>query len=48
MVDDAAIKRILEAGSSPDAAVKDLVATANANGGLDNITALVVRVALRS
>jgi protein phosphatase len=48
MVDDASLKKIIEAASTPELAVEQLVVTANANGGLDNITALVVRVALRS
>lgn len=44
MVTDEGLTRILTSAGSPAAAVKDLVAAANAEGGLDNITALVVAV----
>lgn len=43
MLDDAEINRIL-AGSPPRDAVRKLVAAANARGGVDNITAVVVWV----
>lgn len=44
MLDDAAIARVLAGAADPRQAARALVAQANAAGGDDNITALVVRV----
>ena len=43
MVEDAAIRKVL-ASSEPAAAVRELIDAANAAGGADNITAVVVKV----
>jgi protein phosphatase len=42
MIDDAAIQGALAAGTEPGAAADALVAAANAAGGVDNISAVVV------
>lgn len=44
MVKDSEIARIAAAEKSPSEIVEDLVATANANGGKDNISVIVIRV----
>jgi serine/threonine protein phosphatase PrpC len=44
MMPDAEVARVLLEAAGPDAAVQRLVDDANARGGLDNITVLVVRV----
>lgn len=43
-VEDADILRLIRAAPSPQAACRDLIAAANANGGPDNITAVIVQV----
>ena len=43
MVPDDEIARMVEAAESPEAAVTRLVAEANARGGVDNVTVLVLR-----
>lgn len=47
MLSDDALLRIMEMASSSEEAVAQLVASANEAGGLDNITALVVRLTPR-
>jgi serine/threonine protein phosphatase PrpC len=44
MIDDLRLHQILQASDDPDALVDALVAEANRMGGLDNITAIVVRI----
>jgi len=44
MIDDPRLHQILQASDDPDALVDALVAEANRMGGLDNITAIVVRI----
>lgn len=44
MIDDPRLHQILEASSEPDELVDQLVAEANRMGGLDNITAIIVRI----
>jgi protein phosphatase len=44
MVSDVEIRGVLLGSSSPDDAVRGLVEKANAGGGKDNITVIVVRV----
>ncbi len=44
MVDDARLQQILVSGASPGRVVDALIAEANGRGGLDNITAVVVKV----
>jgi serine/threonine protein phosphatase PrpC len=44
MVDDDALAAILRAPGSPEKWVERMVAEANRRGGLDNITALIVRI----
>jgi protein phosphatase len=44
MVDDAEIERLLVASTSPEVAVESLIAAANASGGKDNVSVIVVRV----
>jgi protein phosphatase len=44
MVDDASIEEVLRTGTSPANAVEALINTANAHGGKDNVTVIVVRV----
>jgi PPM family protein phosphatase len=46
MVDDDEVKEILSRSQQPRDAVKELVATANRHGGVDNITAVVLDVAI--
>jgi len=48
MVSNEAIATVLRAESDPTAACKTLVAQANAAGGRDNITAVIVRFDLAS
>jgi protein phosphatase len=43
MVEDREIERIL-ASAAPEAAARNLIDAANAAGGVDNITAVVVKV----
>lgn len=43
MVDDAAIAAVLAAEADPEAACRRLIDAANANGGPDNVTAVVAR-----
>lgn len=47
MMDDAAIARILQNGSSLDQIADALIALANKNGGRDNITVLLAQAAAR-
>lgn len=44
MVEDPQLGEILRAGRTPQEQVDDLIAEANRHGGLDNITAILVRV----
>jgi PPM family protein phosphatase len=44
MVSDDQLSRILSGDDDPDRSVSSLIAAANANGGRDNITAIVIRV----
>jgi protein phosphatase len=44
MIDDPQLHQILQASTSPDELVDQLVAEANRMGGLDNITAIIVRI----
>lgn len=44
MLSDDVLAKVLQKATSPEDAVKELVASANEAGGLDNITALVVRL----
>jgi protein phosphatase len=44
MIEDHDIQRILDSGKQPQAMVGDLIAEANRRGGLDNITAIIVKV----
>jgi serine/threonine protein phosphatase PrpC len=44
MLDDDEIAAVLGREDDPDTAVAELVRLANENGGVDNVTALVVRV----
>jgi len=44
MVDDWRLQQLLMARTTPDRVVHSLIAEANGRGGLDNITAIVVRV----
>jgi PPM family protein phosphatase len=44
MLEDDQLARILGAGVTPEAGVSRLIAEANRRGGLDNITAIVVKV----
>jgi protein phosphatase len=44
MLEDHELNVVLEAESEPEATVETLIAEANRRGGLDNITAIVVRV----
>jgi PPM family protein phosphatase len=44
MIDDHAIAKILAADTTPATMVEELVTTANARGGKDNITVILVRV----
>jgi len=44
MIDDPQLHQILQASSEPDELVDRLVAEANRMGGLDNITAIIVRI----
>jgi protein phosphatase len=44
MVSDAEIERIIVASSAPEVAVESLISAANAGGGKDNVTVIVVRV----
>jgi len=44
MVDDQGLTALLAADASPDAKVDELIADANRHGGLDNITAIIVRI----
>ncbi len=46
MIDDSTIKSILDSAASPQAACNELIAAANAQGGRDNITAIVVSMGL--
>ncbi|MGH7662799.1 MAG: Stp1/IreP family PP2C-type Ser/Thr phosphatase [Gemmatimonadaceae bacterium] len=45
MVDDRRLQQLLLARSAPDRLVDAMISEANARGGLDNITAIVVKVA---
>ncbi|MGH7562163.1 MAG: Stp1/IreP family PP2C-type Ser/Thr phosphatase [Gemmatimonadales bacterium] len=44
MLEDNQLARILEAEDNPELAVNRMIADANRRGGLDNITAIVIRV----
>ncbi len=44
MLEDDQLARILQSGSPPEVLVSRLIAEANRRGGLDNITAIIVRV----
>jgi len=44
MIEDHDLFRILQSGKAPDPLVAELIAEANRRGGLDNITAIIVRV----
>ena len=44
MLEDADLHRILTASNDPDETVQTLIAEANRRGGLDNITAILIRV----
>jgi protein phosphatase len=44
MVDDRRIQQLLSSRASPARMVDALIAEANGRGGLDNITAIVVRI----
>jgi len=44
MIEDHDIQRILNTGKTPQELVADLISEANRRGGLDNITAIIVRV----
>ena len=43
MVSDDAIKKVLESGATPSAMVEKLIEEANARGGKDNLTVIVIR-----
>jgi protein phosphatase len=45
MVDDRRLQQLLMARVGPERMVQSLIAEANGRGGLDNITAIVVRIA---
>jgi protein phosphatase len=44
MLEDDQLARILQSGSPPDVLVNRMIAEANRRGGLDNITAIIVRI----
>jgi protein phosphatase len=43
LVDDEAIRHIVSLAQTPQEACENLVARANANGGTDNITAVIIQ-----
>ena len=43
-VDDPEIEKIIRAAQSPQDACRQLIAAANANGGPDNITAIIIQL----
>ena len=44
MVEDRRLKQLLESRANPERIVNAMIADANNNGGIDNITAIVVKV----
>ena len=44
MVEDAQLAELLRSDHTPEEKVEDLIADANSHGGLDNITAILVRI----
>ncbi len=44
MIEDDQLQCLLESGDEPDAVVRRMIADANRRGGLDNITAIVIRI----
>lgn len=44
MLEDEQLEKILDGGAAPDVVVNRMITEANRHGGLDNITAIVVRV----
>lgn len=44
MVEDAELAELLRSDHTPEEKVEDLIADANSHGGLDNITAILVRI----
>jgi serine/threonine protein phosphatase PrpC len=44
MVDDRRLQQLLQSRATPERIVNAMIADANNNGGIDNITAIVVKV----